>query len=107
MQALTTDATSALLRALRDHFGESVEFVVEKVTSRRWASITFTGARHEVRFRIDGERAPQVAERFVASAGVAEFALRGHLLADIAVVAEERVEGGVRIGLEALTVEDA
>lgn len=107
MQRAVTDATSALLRALRDHLGDGVELVVEKVTSRRWASITFTGARHEVRFRIEGEGALEAAERFVAGAAAAEFVLRGHLLADIAVVAQERVDDGIRIALEALTVEDA
>jgi hypothetical protein len=37
----------------------------------------------------------------------AEFDLRGHILADIALIAEERGDGQVRISLEALTVEDS
>ncbi|TMJ17275.1 MAG: hypothetical protein E6G94_01940 [Alphaproteobacteria bacterium] len=107
MPGAVTDATTELLRALRGQVEGRAEFVLEKVTSRRWASITFTGARHEVRFRIEGDEAGEVAGRFVAGAAAAEFAMRGHLLADLAVVAEERVPGGVRIALEALTVEDA
>jgi hypothetical protein len=105
MSPALTDATSALLRAIRLNlnFGG---FVVEEITSRSWASVTFCGARHELAFRLEGPDAEQAADRFLANLDAAEFGLRGHVLADIALMAEERRPGCVRISLEALTVED-
>jgi hypothetical protein len=101
------DATSALLRAVRGRF-EGLDFTIEEVKSRSWASATFVGARHELSFRIEGERAQQAADAFLKDLDVAEFQLRGHVLADIALVSEERIDGGasVTVSLEALTVED-
>lgn len=107
MDALKMDAASALLRAVRNAFaGFGGALVVEEMRSRRWASITFTGARHELRFRLEGRTADEEAERFVSSLEAAEFALRGHVLADIALVSQVREEGRAVIEVEALTVED-
>lgn len=107
MQPLITDPSSALLRAVRARFsGPSLSFAIEELRSRSWASVTFSGARHQLSFRLDGERAEAAAAAFLASLPTAEFKLRGHMLADLALVSEERRPGQVRITLEALTVED-
>ncbi len=107
MSAPATDATTALLRALRIAFG-SVNFVnFERVHSREWASITFSGARHEITVRLEGEGAEAAADRFAAGLDETEFRLRGHILADIALIARESAGEGVRLDLEALTVVDA
>jgi hypothetical protein len=106
VSAPANDATSALLRAVRGALESAAAFVLEEVRSRSWASVTFAGARHELAFRLEGEGAEAAAARFVTGLEAAEFALRGHVLADIALVAEERQPGWARLRLEALTVED-
>jgi hypothetical protein len=102
------DATTALLRAVRLNFVH-LELTVEQIRSRSWASATFTGARHELSFRIEGEGASAAADAFLATLTAAEFDLRGHILADIVLVSEERKGDGkwVRLSLEALSVEDS
>ena len=108
MQPLTADATTALMRALRGRFDKALPPVFEEIRSRSWASVTFTGARHEIVMRVDGHCAAAAADRFLSDLDAAEFRLRGHILADIALIAREDIpEGGVRIRIEALTVEDA
>ncbi len=101
------DATSALLRAIAGRF-DGLAFVVEEIQSRSWASATFSGARHELTFRLEGDGAGRASEAFLADMEAAEFNLRGHVLADIALLFEERPDEGhfVRISLEALTVEE-
>ena len=106
MRPPLNDATTALLRAIRGSFVSFAGFVVEEVRSRSWASVTFSGARHELAFRLDGEGAEDAAASFLDGLEAAEFDLRGHVLADIALVSEERRPGCARIRLEALTVED-
>ena len=108
MQPLTNDATTALLRAFRAQFVNFGPPLFEEIRSRSWASVTFTGARHEVALRLEGEGAEAAAHDFAEKLDVLEFRLRGHILADIALVARESMaDGAVRLRLEALTVEDA
>lgn len=111
MQPLTNDATTALLRAIRAKLVNFGAVTFEEIVSRGWASVTFTGARHEIALRLDGEGADGAARAFLTNLETAEFRLRGHVLADIAQVSEERStspDGAsqIRIRLEALTVED-
>lgn len=112
MQPVTNDATTAFLRALRGAFAGFNAVTFEDIRSRSWASATFSGARHTVAFRLDGPGAEEAAKAFLANLDTAEFRLRGHILADIALLSEERTTGhtgepGVRIRIEALTVEDS
>jgi hypothetical protein len=107
VQPPLTDASSDLLRAVRIHFSHFAGFVLEELRSRRWASVTFHGARHELAFRLEGEGADEAAGRFLSGLHARDFPLRGHLVADLSVVEQERRPGCARIRLEALTVEDA
>ncbi|KQS02375.1 hypothetical protein ASG11_13160 [Sphingomonas sp. Leaf357] len=68
----------------------------------RWASATFVGARHAMTWTA----LPSPAlDEWLADLPDAEFDLRGHLLADIDVVAVTRTATSVEIEMEALTVE--
>lgn len=102
------DATSALVRAIEAKLPANVSFRAEEIVSRSWASATFTGARHELTFRLEGPGADAAADAFLADLTSAEFSLRGHILADIALASREPVGEGkaVRIAIEAVTVED-
>lgn len=104
-----TDPTSALLHTLRRGVN-FVNFTPERLRSRSWASATFTGVRHEISFRLEGEGANEAADAFLEGLEEREFDLRGHILADIAMVSETRMSGPegplIRIALEALTIED-
>ena len=110
MQPLMQDATCGLLRAIRASL--AVPMTLEEVRSRAWASVTFVGARHELSLKLDGDGAAAAADQFVAGLEAAEFALRGHIVADIHLEAQQRGTGPdgapfVRLRIEALTVEDA
>ena len=100
------DSTSSLLRAIRAAVTDRIGLTIEEIRSRAWASVTFSGARHELVLRLEGAEADTVADAFLARLDVAEFAIRGHIMADIALVWQERRPGCARIALEALTVEE-
>jgi len=104
------DATTSLLRALRMYIVNFMNFTsvnIDESRSRSWASGTFVGVRHAVTLTLSGEGAQQAADAFVADLEEAEFALRGHILASIALVSRETNGLCARIAIEALTVEDA
>jgi hypothetical protein len=96
-----------MVRAIRVAFAGAGKFTLEELVSRAWASVTFSGSRQELTFRVEGEEAEAAAARFLSGLKAAEFPLSGHILADIALVSEERRPGCARIRLEALTVEEA
>lgn len=111
MPRLTT-AADELKRVLGVNLVNFVRFpgeiAVEEIVSRRWASITFSGERHEMKLRLEGCGAAAAADSFLDRIAEREFPLRGHILADIAVISDERVSDDlVRLRLEALTVEAA
>ena len=98
------DQLVRLLGAELERLGASVQ--VEAMESRSWASITFAGARHRLGLRLEGEKAAPAADAFLAGLADQDVELRGHLLADLSLLEDERVDGGpVRLSLEALTVE--
>jgi hypothetical protein len=75
---------------------------VESQRQTAWASATFTGARHE--FTLVADRDDSL-DAWLAALSEAEFALRGHLVADVAMVERiDRADTAIRI--EALTVEE-
>lgn len=55
-------------------------------SEKSWASITFAGTRHRLELAFEGEPATEAAETFIASLPDHEFAIRGRLVADAAVV---------------------
>jgi len=102
------DAGDQLVRALRAGFTASgAETCIEERTSQDWASITFSGARHRWKLRVEGDKAGDAADALLADLTEARFDLRGHMLVDLAIIADERdkCDTRVRLVLEALTVE--
>ncbi len=81
---------------------------VEVLAERDWASVTFCGARHRLQAVLEGPGAVGAAADFLDCIGEMEFALPGHIVADIALIAEARRDGGgyAWLELEALTIED-
>jgi hypothetical protein len=78
------------------------------IGSREWASVTFAGARHHVRLGFRGVGAVGAAADFLLALPELELTMPGHLVADVALLAEERRDGGAHavLDLEVLTIED-
>ena len=104
-RSLSVEANRALVRATLKMLESDA--VLEETSSRDWASVTFTGARHKMALRIEGPDAGERADRFCNRLDAAEFELRGHVVADIVLAAREEIPEGIRLRIEALTVEDA
>ena len=88
------------------HVVHFVNFELEELSSRPWASVTFRGARLELAFRLEGEGAESAAGLLLSGLDARTLQLRGHLLADLRLVAQERRPRLARIRLSALTVEE-
>jgi hypothetical protein len=96
------NARETLIAALAARGGPGTD--VMRTTSHSWASVTFEGARHQIALRLAGRAQ---ADAFELDLVESEFALRGHLLADIR-VSSRRIEGErVVLEIEALTIEES
>ena len=72
----------AELQALADGHGTLLEH-----RQRGWASVTFSGTRHELAFRFEGEEAVAGGEVLIAALSEHEFTIPRQLVADAMVVA--------------------
>lgn len=98
---------SALQRAISRCFKPAVA-EVRSAGHKRWASATFSGARHHYTVCLSGEAANDVADKATAALIREDFAIAGHIVADLAVTGRRAGQSGtVEIELEALTVEAA
>lgn len=95
------DSQTLLLRALGRAANPSP--AVRIAHSEAWASATFVGARHRFEFE---PADPPAADAFAAGIEQVEFALPGHLVADILVSTRTATPAGIALTIEALTVED-
>lgn len=97
------DAGLLLRRVLERHAErDGVELTVSAWRCERWASATFIGAQH----RVTLSAAPGAAlDAWIAALADADLPLRGHLVADLAILAVVRSDERVELTVEALTVE--
>lgn len=69
--------------------------------STKWASVSFTGARHRITVRA---MTSSGLDDWLNELPDIEFSLRGHILADLAVESVRRENEAVTVVIEALTV---
>lgn len=97
-----TDAYHLLGRALNGRLARLGQVAAEGGRTEPWASATFTGARHRFAIDILGPRA--AAADIAGLLAESDYALPGHLVADLAVTARANRTDGARIEIEALTL---
>lgn len=95
------DAHTMLMRALlADAAARGLMVEVGESDWTRWASATFTGARH--RLTVSGS----CLDKWIAGLPEQEFSLRGHLVADLAVTRLRHVDSVTFVTFEVLTLEE-
>ena len=100
-------AGAALLRALLKRAGTSRDrILLTEIQSTEWQSLTFVGERHRMQLKISGADAAAAVQRLRDGLEDAEFALPGHIVADIALTGQSTTapDGTTTIDLEALTI---
>ncbi len=108
MRSPLSSAAAALLRSLLARTGlDQNKIVVGRFHSVDWQSLTFTGERHEITLRLAGPDAARALGLLRDWLAEAEWALEGHVVAEILIVGEEvEPDGSILVDLEALTLSD-
>ncbi len=97
-----------LLNALLELAGGKAELL--RHAERAWASVTFTGTRHEVTLAFAGAEAVAAGEAFIAALPDHEFAIPRQLVADATVLSVEHThlpEPRLAVEAQLLLLEDA
>jgi hypothetical protein len=100
-------AAAGLLRALLARVGDSRDrILLTEFRSVEWQSLTFVGERHLIALRLVGPDCEDILNRLIPGLEDAEFAIPGHIVADIGLVEPPRHvdEGAITLNLEALTI---
>ena len=100
-------AASALIRVLIARSGASRDrILVTEARSTDWQSLTFTGERHQLHFRVLAPHSMPLVERLGRDLEDAEFSIPGIIVADIAIAGEPRtgLDGSTTVVIEALTL---
>ena len=102
---MTADAHGMLGSALAGLF-HPAPAELRTSSQKRWASVTFAGARHRYALSVSGEGACAAVDQAAGTLKAQDFSLDGHVVADIAVVRRKSCGTAlVEIEFEALTVE--
>ncbi len=107
MRIALSPAAAGLLRSLLARTGvDRSRILLTEFRSIDWQSLTIIAERHELRLRVPGPDSGEILSRLLTGLDDAEFAIPGHLVADIGVVDQPRREadGSMTVALEALTV---
>ncbi|HEX6741345.1 MAG TPA: hypothetical protein VF079_06070, partial [Sphingomicrobium sp.] len=80
--------------------------LLTELRSTDWQSLTFVGERHQIRLRVAGPGAEVLTNRLTAGIEDAEFAVPGHIVADILLAGRPQRDGdgAILVELEALTI---
>jgi hypothetical protein len=100
-------AAAGLLRALLARAGDSRDrILLTEFRSVEWQSLTFVGERHLIALRLVGSDCDDILNLLIVGLENAEFAIPGHVVADIGLVEPPRREdeGAIALNLEALTI---
>ena len=109
MRLAMSAAAAGLLRSLLRRAGVNRDrILLTEFRSTDWQSLTFIGEQHRIRLRIPSPGAAEISTSLVNGIEDAEFAIPGHVVADIALAGEpeQQPDGSVVLMIEALTVEE-
>ena len=101
-----SSAASGLFRALIRRVGERADrILLSDIRSHDWQSLTFSGERHSILLRVNGEGAGSIVHKLISGLEDAEFAIPGQIVADISAAEHEReADGSLTVAIEALTI---
>ncbi|NWK95117.1 hypothetical protein DM806_05440 [Sphingobium lactosutens] len=80
--------------------------MIERATSRPWASALFEGRRHVIRLKMGGSDAAARRAQFADGLEEAEWTLPRHFVADICIDDQGKEADSLWIELSALTIRD-
>lgn len=99
-----SDPVKAITRHIRERCGGLADLSVERGDSDHWQSLLFDGGLHHIALRLDGDHIEEAISVLRREIDTPDFAIPGHLLADLSITAIDRNPSYAVIKIEALTI---
>lgn len=100
-----TDPVKAIARRIGRRCAPLAVTEVHDRRSAPWRSLLFDGACHRIGLSLQGERNEEALGALEEEIGDADFAIAGHLVAELRVVEVARNGGDLLVTIDALTIE--
>lgn len=100
-----SDPVKAITRHIRQRCGGLADLSLERADSDPWQSLLFDGGRHHIALRLEGDYIEEAICALRDEVSAPDFAIPGHLVAEISVAAIERSPGQALVKLDALTIQ--
>ena len=100
-----SDPLKAIARRITRRCLPYATAAIREGRSEPWRSLLFDGARHRIALIISGERIDEAIAAMRDEVDLADFAITGHLIAELRVTEVDRNGGDALVTLDALTIE--
>lgn len=100
-----TDPVKAIARRIGRHCAPLAVAEIHDQSSAPWRTLLFDGARHRIELNLHGERTDEALAALEEGIEDADFAIAGHLVAELRVAEIARNGSDLLVTLDALTIE--
>ncbi|WP_340314089.1 hypothetical protein [Rhizorhabdus argentea] len=99
-----SDPVKAITSRIDRRCGALATTVLGRSESDPWQSLTFDGGRHQIELRFSGLRIDDALDALREEIGGPDFAIPGHMIAEIRISGIERSDGEALVRLDAMTI---
>lgn len=102
-----TDPVKGIVRRISRHCGSYAAAEIRDQRSAPWRSVLFNGAHHRIGLRLSGDHVKEALGALEAEIGDVDFAISGHIVADLKIVKVDHVDRAAIVTIDALTIEES
>jgi hypothetical protein len=99
-----SDPIKAITSRIDRRCGALATTALRRGESDPWQSLTFDGGRHRIELSLSGLRIDDALDALREEIGAADFAIPGHMIAEIRIADIERHDGEALVRLDAMTI---
>lgn len=98
------DPVKAITNRIDRRCGALAITALRRGESDPWQSLTFDGGRHRIELSLSGLRIDEALDALREEIGALDFAIPGHMIAEIRISGIERKDGEALVRLDAMTI---
>jgi hypothetical protein len=101
-----TDPVKAIARRISRRCGSLATLELRDQRSAPWRSLLFNGAHHRIGLTLFGDHVKKAVDALEAEISDADFAISGHIVAELKIVEVDYIDTAALVIIDALTIEE-
>jgi hypothetical protein len=102
-----TDPVKGITRRISRRCSDYAVTEIHDQRSVPWRSLLFNGAHHSIELRLFGDHLQEALRALETEIGDPEFAISGHIVADIEITDVDCIDATALVTIDALTIEES